>query len=61
MSIQFMVQRGRKVLEDYVRNDVKWKTEVQGVMNAVHEGLIFTAGSRPALKSTSSVSLWVHW
>lgn len=60
MSVQFMVQRGRKVLEDYVRNDIKWKTEVQGVLYAMHEGLIFTAACRPALKFTSSVSLWVH-
>jgi hypothetical protein len=59
MSIRFMVQRGRKVLLEYVRNDIEWKTEVQGALYATHKGLIFTAASRPALKSTSSVTLWL--
>jgi hypothetical protein len=56
-----MAQRGRKLLEEYVRNDIKWKTEVQGVLYAMHGGLIFTATSRPALKAISPVSLWVNW
>jgi hypothetical protein len=53
--------RGRKVLKEYVRNDIKWTTEVQGILYVMHEGLIFTAASRPALKAISPVSLWVKW
>ena len=37
-------------MEEYVRNDIKWQTEVQSVLYATHEELIFTAASRPALK-----------
>jgi len=45
-----MVQRGRKVLRSMSEMKLKWQTEVQGVLYAMHEGLIVTAASGPALK-----------